>query len=157
MRCRLKNLPPNPSEQIEPMMNKNTSLIVSGFLGLLLVVGCKSVNPPSRGRADITEHNKIFFSQEQRERLRESTAILGDRVDRDQFGLLTVVIPIRSAVPRTLYLEYQYAFFDSSGRQVEGPVGWLPITLEAGSPGTIQFTSTNPQAADYRCTIRFAR
>jgi hypothetical protein len=131
--------------------------IALSVIGLSLLAGCKGVNPPSRGRADITEHNKIFFSQEQKERLRESTAILGDRVDRDQYGLLTVVIPIRSAVPRTLYLEYQYELLDASGRRVEGPVGWLPITLEAGSPATIQFTSTSMKAEDYRCTIRFAR
>jgi hypothetical protein len=88
-------------------VNITKPLIVS-VIGLSLVAGCKGVNPPSRGRADVTEHNKVFFSQEQKERLRESTAILGDRVDRDQFGLLTVVVPIRSAVSRTLYLEYQY-------------------------------------------------
>ncbi len=131
--------------------------IAWSLLGLSLVVGCKGVNPPSRGRADVTEHTKVFFSQQQGEKLRESTAILGDRVDRDQYGLLTVVIPIRSAVSRTLYLEYQYELLDANGRRVEGPIGWLPVTLEAGSPQTIQFTSTNPQAADYRCTIRFAR
>jgi len=125
---------------------------------LILLAGCQpGVNPPSRGRADVTDHKKIFFSQTYEQQLRESTAILGDKVDRDQFGLLTVVIPIRSAVSRSLYLEYQYEFYDEGDRRVEGPVGWLPIVLEAGSPGTIQFTSTNPQAADYRVTIRFQR
>lgn len=124
---------------------------------LTFFTGCKGVEPPARGRADVTEHTKVFFSTEQGQRLRESTAILGDRLDLDQFGLLTVVVPIRSAVDRTLYLEYQYELYDAGGRRVEGPIGWIPLTLEAGSPGTMQFTATNPQAVDYRVTVRFAR
>ncbi len=133
--------------------------IVTGLLaaGLFALGGCKGVEPPARGRADVTEHTKVFFSKEQGERLRESTAILGDRIDVDQFGLLTVVVPIRSAVDRTLYLEYQYELYDAGHRRVEGPIGWIPLTLEAGSPGTMQFTATNPQAVDYRATVRFAR
>ncbi len=133
------------------------TFLVSSIIGVSMLAGCQGVQPPARGRADITSHDKVFFSKEQGERLRKSTAILGDRVDRDQFGMLTVVVPIRSAVNDTLYLEYQYEFLDEVGRKVEGPIGWLPIVLEAGSPATLQFTSTSLKAENYRVTIRFQR
>jgi uncharacterized protein YcfL len=126
-------------------------------LAVLVLVGCKTVQPPARGRADVTDHRRVFFSKQEGEKLREQTAILSENLTRDQFGLITAVVPIRSAVNRTLYLEYQYEFYDETGRKAEGPFGWIPLTLEAGSPATIQFTSTSPNAADYRITIRRAR
>jgi uncharacterized protein YcfL len=130
--------------------------ILSATLLILVVVGC-GVQRPARGRADITDHSRIFFSKTYGDQLRDSTAILEERIGYNESGLMTVSIPIRSAVDRSLYLEYQYAFLDEHGRQVEGPLGWTPVTLEAGSPGMIQFTSTTPQSRDYRVTIRFAR
>jgi uncharacterized protein YcfL len=126
-------------------------------VAVLAAAGCKSVEPPARGRADVTDHRRVFFSKQEGEKLREQTAILSENISRDQFGLVTAVVPIRSATNKTLYLEYQYEFLDNSGRRIEGPFGWTPVTLEAGSPATIQFTSISPQADDYRLTIRKAR
>lgn len=143
------------------MSTTMTSMIkpaLAGLFGLALLAGCqKGVEPPARGRADITDHRRIFFSKTYENQLRESTAILEEHIGRDQYGHLTVTVPIRSAVSRTLYLEYMYEFYDGSGRRIEGPMGPIPITLEAGSPGTIQFTSVTQNADDYRVTIRFQR
>jgi uncharacterized protein YcfL len=137
-----------------PIMKK---LIPVFALVLAAAAGCKSIDPPARGRADVTDHRRVFFSKQEGEKLREQTAILSENISRDQFGLVTAIVPIRSATSKTLYLEYQYEFFDSNGRRVEGPFSWIPVTLEAGSPATIQFTSTSTQADDYRLTIRKAR
>ncbi|MBC7785679.1 MAG: DUF1425 domain-containing protein [Burkholderiales bacterium] len=133
-------------------------LTMLSILGLVALAGCKrGVEPPARGRQDITDHRRIFFSKTYEQQLRESTAILEEKITSSPSGQLTVIIPIRSAVSRTLYLEYQYEFYDAHDKRVEGPMGWTPITLEAGSPGTIQFTSMSQEARDYRLTLRFAR
>jgi uncharacterized protein YcfL len=131
--------------------------VVLSCLAMVVFSGCARVEPPSRGRADVTDHRRIFFSQADKEYLRESTAILEENLSRDQAGLLNVTIPIRSAVPRSLYLEYNYEFYDHTGRAIESPKSWQPVVLEAGSPNTIQFTSVSPQAADYRVNIRLQR
>ena len=137
----------------------NRTAVYSLFIGLIAVAGCKSqgVDAPLRGRADVTDGYGIFLSQQYDTQLRDDTAFGEEHVARDQFGLLSVSIPIRSTIDRSLYLEYQYSFFDGSGTQIEGPMGWMPVTLEAGSPGVVQFTSTSPKAEHYRVTIRFQR
>jgi len=139
-------------------MTRVTQLIAA-MLSLVFVTACEpKVEPPSRGRADVTDHSRIFFSQQDKAQyLRESTAINEEVISRDQFGLLSVTIPIRSAVNKSLYLEYNYEFFDASGRSIESPKSWQPVVLEAGSPNTIQFTSVTRDAADYRVNIRLQR
>lgn len=131
--------------------------IILSVVALIGLAGCRSVTPPSRGRADVTDHTRVFFETAHQEQLRNSTAILEERIGRDQFNLLTVTVPIRSTVSRPLYLEYSYEFFDRNGRSVEGPLGPRRLTLDGGSPGTIQFTSTSEVAEDYRVTIRFQK
>ena len=121
------------------------------------LVGCRSVTPPSRGRADVTDHRRVFFETAHQDQLQNSTALDAERISRDQFGLLTVTIPIRSTVRRSLYLEYNYEFFDASGKSVEGPLGWRRLSLDGGTPTTIQFTSTSEVAEDYRVSIRFQK
>jgi hypothetical protein len=125
---------------------------------LAIAAGCadKQVQT-ARGRADTGDHYGVILSQQQKDQLRHDTAFEPERVTRDQYGLLNVTVPLRSAIQHTLYLEYQYTFFDGSGRKIEGPLGWNLVTLEAGSPGTIQFTSTSPQAANYQLNIRYQR
>ena len=134
------------------------TILALSLASLALTAGCQNPGPsaPSRPRADITDHRGTFFGTTYDDQIRESTAVLQEVVGTDQFGLMTVTVPIRSTVNRTLSLEYTYEFYDAAGRKLEG-VTWLPIVLEAGAPGTIQFTSTQTQARDFRVTIRFQR
>lgn len=133
-------------------------LALACVAGLLLVAGCADKQvPTARGRGESADPYGVILSQQQSDQLRHDTAFGPESVTRDPYGLLHVTVPIRSAIEHTLYLEYQYSFFDGTGRQVEGPMGWTGVTLEAGSPNTIQFTSTSPQAANYRCVIRYQR
>ena len=132
--------------------------ILIPLFALIAAAGCKQgVEPPHCTRADPFDSGHVTVSGEHGDDLRRSTAFEQERIGRDQYGLLTVTIPIRSAVDHTLHLEYQYSFFDGSGRLVEGPMGWTPINLEAASPGTIQFTSTQPTATDFHVNIRYQR
>ena len=133
------------------------SLLIT-FIALTFAVGCQQgVNPPHYTRADSFDAGHITLSGQKGDDLRRQTAFQQERIDRDQFGLLVVNIPLRSAVDHTLYLEYQYTFYDANGGVVEGPMGWTPVTLEAASPGTIQFHSTQPNAADFHVNIRYQR
>src|SRR4051812_45677996 len=112
-----------------------TKLMLSTLAGLALVAGCQSKRvSAARGIGEAEDVYGLVLSQEQGEQLRHDTAISQERVSRDEFGLLHVTQPVRSAVQYTLYLEYQYSFFDGNGKQIEGPLGWTRITLEAGSP-----------------------
>lgn len=139
------------------MISKRT--IVPAAVALLLgVVGCaeKQVGV-ARGRGESNAEFGVILSQEGGDHLRYDTAVSQERVSRDPAGILHVSVPLRSAVEHTQYLEYQYSFFDGSGRKSEGPMGWTPITLEAGSPGTIQFASSSQTATEFQLVIRYQR
>ena len=134
------------------------SKLFSALAGLALVAGCADKQvPEARGRGDAEDHFGIVLSQEQGDQLRHDTAFGPERVTRDPYGLLHVTVPLRSAIQHTLYLEYRYSFFDGSGNLIEGPMGWTTVTLEAGSPGTIQFTSTASQATNFQLNVRYQR
>jgi len=128
------------------------------LFALIAIAGCKQgVESPHYTRADPYDSGHVTLSGEFGDDLRRSTAFEQERIGRDQYGMLTVTIPIRSAVDHTLHLEYQYSFFDATGRLVEGPMGWTQINLEAASPGTIQFSSTQASATDFHVTVRYQR
>ncbi|MGC4032586.1 MAG: DUF1425 domain-containing protein [Tepidisphaeraceae bacterium] len=132
-------------------------------LNLLAVVGlaaagCHPQVKTARPEIDREDQFGIVLSQDPGDSdVRHDTAFGPERQQRDEFGLLHVSVPVRSQIKRTLYLEYQYSFFDAGGKKLEGPFGWTPVTLEAGSPGTIQFNSTNKNATLYQCVVRYAR
>ena len=140
-------------------MNRSLSIsLIALPLSFAAAGGCQTgVNAPHYTRADSYDMGHITLSGKHGDDLRRQTAFAQEHVDRDQYGLLVVTIPLRSAVDHTLYLEYQYTFFDANGGVVEGPMGWTPITLEAASPGTIVFHSTQPTAAEFHVNIRYLR
>ncbi len=138
-------------------MHRTLPTTIVSLATLLLVTACTDVKPPSRGRADVTDHRRVFFSQADLPELSDSSAILSDNVTRDRYGQLSVTVPIRSTSTKPLDIEYQYEFFDGQNKRIEGPLGWTRLTLEPGAPATIQFVSTVQNADDYRVTIRKQR
>lgn len=138
-------------------MNRTTLTKTLLLLSVVLFVAACGVKPPSRGREDVTDHKRVFFSQADNPELEDITAILSENITRDNFGQLRVTIPIRSTASKPLDLEYQYEFFDGSNQRIEGPLGWTRLTLDPGTPGTIVFVSTVQNAQDYRVTIRKQR
>ena len=90
------------------------------------------------------------------ERLRRDTAIGTPNVARDENGLLFVTVPIRSAINKTLYVDYRVTFLDQTG-QVVSRHGFFTKTLEPNTPDQIVVNSTSPRAADFQIDFRYAR
>lgn len=119
---------------------------------LLLAMGC-GVKPPIEGRADPYAPAQIHFDSDQ---LRRDTAVGPPVVVRNESGLLVVNVPIRSAIDKTLYIDYRVTFFDANGIDI-GRFGPFTKTLEPNTPDQIQVTSTSQRAADFQIDFRYAR
>ena len=122
------------------------------LLGLALA-GCDYVRPPIQGRQDPYVPAQVHFDSE---RLRRDTAIGTPNVARDENGLLFVTVPIRSAINKTLYVDYRVTFLDQGG-QVVSRHGFFTKTLEPNTPDQIVVNSTSPRAADFQIDFRYAR
>ena len=67
-----------------------------------------------------------------------------------------MTIPIRSAIDKTLYVDYHVTFFDRTGTPIER-FGPFTKTLDPNTPDRIQVNSTTPRAADFQVDFRYAR
>ncbi|MGH7179261.1 MAG: DUF1425 domain-containing protein [Tepidisphaeraceae bacterium] len=127
----------------------NRSIILSA----LLLAGC-GVNPPKYPRADPYQRGQIHVDSEQ---LRDDTAVGTPIVTRDAEGnLVHVTVPIRSAIDKTLYVDYWVTFFDKNGQQIS-KLFLGTKTLQANTPDMITFNSMSPRAADFQLDLRYAR
>jgi hypothetical protein len=125
-------------------------LLLTGFA----LTGCKSdVAPPIEGRNDPWPARQIHFASEE---LRRDTAVGQPIATRDEAGILHVMVPIRSAINKTLYVDYRYTFFDGN-RQIIDQSGWMNRTLEQNTPDRIEFNSTSNRAADFQVDFRYPR
>jgi hypothetical protein len=111
------------------------------------------VRPPIQGREDPYQPQQMHFASEE---LRRDTAVGQPYVDRDESNLLRVTVPIRSAINKTLYVDYRVSFFDRNGQPV-GETGWQNVVLEENTPQRVTVTSTTPRAADFQMDFRYAR
>ena len=127
--------------------------ILLAFIGLTLL-GCEYVRPPIQGRQDPYVPAQMHFDSDT---LRRNTAIGAPVVTRDEAGILFVNVPIRSAINKTLYVDYRVTFFGRNGQPVGKPLGWFTKTLEPNTPDQIQVNSTTNQAADFQIDFRYAR
>jgi hypothetical protein len=119
---------------------------------LMIFAGC-SVNPPIEGRADPYQSAQIHFDSDE---LRRDTAVGSPILARDDSDLLRVTIPIRSAIDKTLYIDYRVTFFDRTGTPIEH-FGPFTKTLDPNTPDRVQVNSTTPRAADFQVDFRYAR
>lgn len=120
----------------------------------LLTIGCDKVNKPIEGRADPYLAPQISFADPN---LRKMTAVGTPIVARDSISNhLIVTVPIRSAVNKTLYVDYSVTFVDRNGVPV-GNYGPLTKTFDPNVPDQITVQSTTPEAADFQLALRFAR
>ncbi len=132
----------------------NTKLLTL-LAALLITAGCQTgVRPPVVGRQDPYQPQQMHFATDE---LRRDTAVQEPVVDRDENGLLRVTIPIRSAIDKTLYVDYRVSFFDRNGQPLGEHVGWFTKTLEANTPDRITVTSVTPRAADFQVDFRYSR
>jgi hypothetical protein len=130
-----------------------TRTILFTLIGLTLI-GCEYVRPPIQGRQDPYVPAQMHFDSDT---LRRNTAVGAPDVSRDEAGILFVNVPIRSAINKTLYVDYRVTFFDKTGQPVGKPLGWFTKTLEPNTPDQIQVNSTSNQAADFQIDFRYAR
>jgi hypothetical protein len=121
---------------------------------LLALAGCNHVNPPIQGRADPYQPSQVHFDSQA---LRRDTAIGTPMTSLNESGLLTVTIPIRSAIDKTLYVDYRVTFFDRTGTPIGPTIGPLTKTLDPNTPDQIVVTSPSRQAADFQVDFRYAR
>jgi hypothetical protein len=121
---------------------------------LFAFAGCNHVRPPIEGRADPYLPKQVHFDSE---RLRQDTAVGVPILARDQSGLLVVTVPIRSAIDKTLYVDYHVTFLDRGGVPLGGKLGPFTKTLDPNTPDSITVNSTSPQAADFQIDFRYAR
>lgn len=121
---------------------------------LALIIGCSnSVRPPKVGRNDPYESQQMHFASEE---LRRDTAVGKPIVSRDAAGLLVVSVPIRSAIDKTIYIDYRVTFYDQTGQEV-GKTSWASATLEANVPQRVTVNSTTARAADFQMDFRYSR
>ena len=135
------------------MTTKPVLITLITLLGLLLL-GCDYVRPPIQGRQDPYVPAQMHFDSDT---LRRNTAIGTPVVTRDPAGLLFVTVPIRSAINKTLYVDYRVTFLDQSGQIVGQRLGPFTKTLEPNTPDQIVVNSTSERAADFQIDFRYAR
>lgn len=126
------------------------------LLSLLVTIplfGCDYVRPPIEGRQDPYVPAQVHFDSDT---LRKDTAIGTPILARDASGILHVTVPIRSAINKTLYVDYRVTFFDRS-RQVVSRLGPFTKTLDPNTPDQIEVNSTSARAEDFQIDFRYAR
>ena len=117
------------------------------------MVGCTGVRAPIEGRADPYRASQIHFDSET---LRKDTAVEAPIFGRNESGLLVTTIPIRSAINKTLYVDYRVTYFDSQ-RRVLSSAGPFNKTLLPNVPDQIQLTAPNPEVSDIQVDFYYAR
>src|SRR4051794_5859639 len=127
--------------------------LISIALVSFALTGCTGVNPPKLPRSDPYTAQQIHVDSEQ---LRRDTAVQAPIVKRDQANLLHVTVPLRSAINKTLYVDYYVTFFDHDG-QVISRMGPVTKVLQANTPDSISFNSTDARAVDFQLDLRYAR
>ena len=114
------------------------------------VIGC-AVRPPIEGRDDPYDAAQIHFDSN---RLRNDTAVGRPIVSRDEFGLLHVTLPFRSAIDKQLHVQYRVSFFDRAHALLDQQ-GWQDKTLTANTPDQIDFNSVDKRAVDFQIDFRY--
>ena len=120
------------------------------LLSLITLAGC-GVNAPIEGRADPYAPAQVHFDSDE---IRRDTAIGQPIVTRDEFGLLHVTLPIRSAVNLQLHVQYRVSFFDRSHGLLDQQ-SWSDKTLTANTPDQIDVNSVDKRAADFQVDFRY--
>jgi len=133
---------------------KQALVILTVALTVAAFLGCRpEVRAPVVGRNDPHDRQQIHFNDDE---IRRDTAVGAPIVKRDLNGLLYITVPVRSAINKTLYVDYRVTFFDKTS-QVLSQTGWFTKTLEANTPDQITVNSYDKQAEQFQVDFRYAR
>jgi len=119
-------------------------------VSILALAGC-GVNPPIQGRLDPYPAAQVHFDSQE---LSQDTAVGQPILNRDQFNLLHVTLPIRSAIDKQLHVQYRVTFFDANRSPLDQQ-SWSDKTLTANTPDQIQVNSIDTRAADFQIDLRY--
>jgi hypothetical protein len=131
------------------MLNR-TMMPYALMVSLVAMVGCNQPRPPYEPRAVQYRSTQIHVDGS---RLQQDTNIDQTPVaTRDQFGILHVMVPIRSVIDRNFTLQYQARFFDRE-HHVVNEISWTDKPMTPNTPDQIEFNSTGP-AEDWELNLR---
>ena len=131
------------------MLNRST-MPYAMMLALAAVVGCNQPRPPYEPHAVQYASKQIHVDGS---RLQADTNI--DQppvVTRDQFGILHVMVPIRSVIDRNFTLQYQARFFNRD-HGIVNEISWTDKPMTPNTPDQIEVNSTGP-AEDWELNLR---
>lgn len=136
-------------------LTKLASLMILGLF-LAPLGGCtEGVRAPIEPRMDPYTPAQVHIADPQ---LRRDTAVGTPVVTRDEAGgLVFVTVPVRSAINKTIYVDYYVTFFDRNGQPIGGKLGPFTKVLQPNTPDSVTVNSTSPRAADFQVDFRYAR
>ncbi len=70
-------------------------------------------------------------------------------------SMMQVEYPVRSKAVKNIHVQYQFEFFDASGRKL-GESGWHFVTLPPRTDTRMNGTALDPAAVDWRLNIKSA-
>ncbi|MDB5356216.1 MAG: hypothetical protein JWN24_2669 [Phycisphaerales bacterium] len=131
------------------MLNRST-MPYAMVLALAAMVGCNQPRPPYEPHAVQYASRQIHVDGS---RLQSDTNI--DQppvVTRDQFGILHVMVPIRSVIDRNFTLQYQARFFNRD-HGIVNEISWTDKPITPNTPDQIEVNSSGP-AEDWELNLR---
>ncbi len=147
--------PPRLQHNRKDNSRMNAKMKFIALFASIALVGCTHKNPPRQPRAEQFEYAQIHVDSNE---LRRDTYVGQPRIDRDSAGqLVHVTVPIRSAVDKTLYVDYYVTFFDRDGHVIGSKLGPMTKTLQPSTPDYIEFNSTSARAVEFQLDLRYAR
>ena len=120
-------------------------------LSLLSLAGCNQLRPPIEPQSDPYLGKQIYLDSYQ---LRSDTAVGTPVRSRDQYGIMHIMVPIRSIIDKQLHVQYRVYFLDRNQNKVS-EIGWTDKTLTANTPDQIEFNSSNAAAEDFQLHLRY--
>src|SRR5437764_15219927 len=114
---------------IIPCQSKTMNRLHFLSLALLALVGCNPapVPPPIEPQSDPYQGKQIYLDSAQ---LRSDTAFGTPIRSRDSYGIMHVIVPLRSIVDKQLQVQYRVYFLDRNQNKVS-EIGWTDKTLTA--------------------------
>jgi len=128
-----------------------TKALLVCFLPFLALAGCNQMRPPIEPQNDPYLGKQIYLDSYQ---LRADTAVGTPVRSRDQYGIMHIMVPVRSIIDKQLHVQYRVYFLDRNQNKV-GEIGWTDKTLTANTPDQIEFNSSNAAADDFQLHLRY--
>ncbi|HZL35718.1 MAG TPA: DUF1425 domain-containing protein [Tepidisphaeraceae bacterium] len=123
----------------------------SMIFAALMVVGCNQPRGPIEPNAVAFGNSRQIYADSYK--LKEQTNIdEPPRMTKDQFGLLHIMVPVRSTIDRPFTLQYRVTFFDRD-HQVASQQNWSDLAMNPNTPERIETASSGP-AEDFEVDLR---